>query len=110
MKKIISKINNKDVVLLEDIPCRAVIGYLTKKSVLRANDALMLGYPLNSAKGYAFFNTNELTGGIVVNADNPQDAIHAMKTQLNMEPEEFFVFDSMKEAIIFANRINSKQQ
>lgn len=105
MKKVISQVTDKSVILLKSISFRAIIGYIAE-SPSKKQRAFMLGYPLNNCKGYAFFNTSELTGGIVVNADNPQDAIHAMRVQLNMKPEEFLVFDSMQEAMKFAVETN----
>jgi hypothetical protein len=103
MKRIVTKKRN-NVIQFDSIGCENVIDYIS--NMVGKPRCFVLGY--RNDDFFVFVNLTRYTNVIRIQASCPQKAIEDMMEKHNMKLSDFMVFDSMKEAIEFANKHNNK--
>lgn len=106
MKKIVRKETDK-VIKFSAIHGDHVIAYISH--ITGKPRCFLLGY--RNDNFFIFVNLTRYTNVIRIEASHPQKAIDAMMAKhAELKLSDFMVFDSVKEAIEFANKFNSKQE
>lgn len=105
MKKIVRK-KTDNVIKFDSIHSDNIIAYTSH--IFGKPHCFLLGY--RNDDFFTFVNLTRYTNAIRIQASHPQKAIDAMMAKhTELKLSDFMVFDSVKEAVEFANKFNSKQ-